>query len=83
MVEEEGVHNVPTGVDMEKERVQEVINEEVIIEKEDHKFQYLENEDVEIIVIKEPFHQQLEKELLIQHEKDEQTKKSQQEGKML
>ncbi len=47
------------------------MNEEVIIEKEDHKFQYLENEDVEIIAIIDPFHQQLEKELLIQPEKDE------------
>jgi len=43
----------------------------VIIEREDHKFQYLEDEDVEIIAIKEPFHQQLEKELLIQPKEDE------------
>jgi hypothetical protein len=33
LVEEEGMQNVPTSVDMEKERVQQVINEEVIIEK--------------------------------------------------
>ncbi len=43
----------------------------MIIEKEDHRFQYLEDEDVEIIAIKEPFHQQSEKELLIQPEEDE------------
>jgi hypothetical protein len=32
---------------------------------------------VEITVVKEPFHQQLERELLVQLEEDEHTKKSQ------
>ncbi len=50
--EEEGMQNVPTKVDMEKERVQEIVNEKVITGREDHIFQYLEDEDVEIIAIK-------------------------------
>jgi hypothetical protein len=53
---EVGMQNVPTYVDMEKEIVQKVVSEEVIIEREDHKSQYLEDEDVEIIVVKKPFH---------------------------
>jgi len=53
---EKGMQNVPTKVDMEKERVQEIVNEKVITRREDHIFQYLEDEDVEIIAIKEPFH---------------------------
>ncbi len=53
----------------------------MIIGAEDDKYQYLEYEDVEITTIKEPFHQQLERELLMQPEKDEQIKKSQQEKK--
>ncbi len=79
---EVGMQNVPTYVDMEKEIVQKVVSEEVIIEREDHKSQYLEDEDVEIIVVKKPFHQQLEKELLMQPKEDEQTRKSQHEGKV-
>jgi hypothetical protein len=51
----------------------------VISGGEDDKFQYLENEDVEIIIVQEPFHQKLEKELLMQLEEGEQTKKIQQE----
>ncbi len=62
--------------------MQEVVNEEVIIGGEDHISQYLENEDVKIITVKEPFHQQLVRELLMQPEKDEQTNKNQQEGKV-
>jgi len=65
LIGEEGMQNVLTHVDMEKERVQEVVNKKVIIDRKDHKFQYLKNEDVEIIVVKKPFHQQLEKELLM------------------
>jgi hypothetical protein len=64
---------------MEKERVQEVVSEEVIIGGEDDISQYLEDGDVEIIVVKEPSHQQLETEMLIQLEEGEQTKKSQQQ----
>jgi hypothetical protein len=71
------MQNAPIDVDMEKEIVQEVISEEVILGKEDDRPQYLEDEDVEITVIKEPFHQQLERELLVQLEEDEHTKKSQ------
>jgi hypothetical protein len=83
LVEEEGMQNVPTDVDMEKElKVHEVVNEEVIIEGEDHQSQYLEDKEVDITTIKELFHQQLEKELLMQPEEDEQTRKSQQERKM-
>jgi hypothetical protein len=62
---------------MEKEKVHEVVSEEVILGEEDDRPQYLEDEDVEIITIKEPFLQQLERELLVQLEKDEHTKKSQ------
>ncbi len=62
---------------MEKERVHEVVSEEVIIQEEDHKSQNLKDDEVEIIVVKEPFHQQLEKELLMQLEKDEHTRNSQ------
>jgi hypothetical protein len=63
-------------------KVQEVVNEEVIIGGEDHISQYLKNENVKIITVKEPFHQQLVRELLMQPEKDEQTKNNQQEGKV-
>ncbi len=49
---------------------------------EDDKSQYLEYEDVEITRVKQPFHQQLERELLMQLEEDEQIKKSQQKEKM-
>jgi len=54
----------------------------VITGREDNKSQYLEYEDVEITRIKQPFHQQLERELLMQLEEDEQIKKSQHEEKM-
>jgi hypothetical protein len=54
----------------------------VITGGEDDKSQYLEYQDVDISVIKEPFHQQLERELLMQPEEDEQIKKSQQKEKM-
>jgi hypothetical protein len=37
---------------MEKERIYEVVHKEVIIKRKDHIFQYLEDEDVEIIAIK-------------------------------
>ncbi len=45
-------------------KVHEVVSEEVITEREDHQSQYLEDKDVDITAIKEPFHQQLKKELL-------------------
>ncbi len=51
----------------------------MIIGGEDDISQYLEDEDVEIIAVKEPFHQQLERELLLQLEEGEQTKKNQQQ----
>ncbi len=41
----------------------------------DDKFQYLEDEDGEIIVVKEPFHQQLKRELLMQPKEHEHVKK--------
>jgi hypothetical protein len=48
-LKEEGMLNAPTNVDMEKQlRVQKVVREKVIIGREDHKSQYLENEDVDI-----------------------------------
>ncbi len=48
--EEKGMQNAPKNVDMEKRlRVQKVVSEKVIIGGEDHKFQYLENENVKII----------------------------------
>jgi glycerol-3-phosphate cytidylyltransferase-like family protein len=74
-----GMHIVPTNVEMEKGKVQEVVSEEVITKGKNDKFQYLEDEDVDIIAIQEPFHQQLEKELLMQPKEGEQTKKIQQE----
>ncbi len=55
------MHIVPTNVEMEKGKVQEVVSEEVITRGKNDKFQYLEDEDVDIIAIQEPFHQQLEK----------------------
>jgi hypothetical protein len=61
---------------MEKERVQEVVSEDG---GEDDISQYLEDEDMDIIAVKEPFHQQLERELLMQLEDGEYTKKSQQQ----
>ncbi len=82
LVEEEAMQNVPTNVDMEKERIQEPINEEVILEGKDDRPHNLEDEDVEIIAVKGPFHQQLERELLMQPEEDEQTNKNQQEGEV-
>ncbi len=71
LVEKKGMQNVPIDVDMEELRIHEVVSEEVITKGEDHKYQYLEHKDVEIIAIKEPFHQQLEKELLMQPKEDE------------
>ncbi len=47
----------------------------MIIGREDDKSQYLEYEDVEITTIKEPFHQQLERELLMQPKEDEPIRK--------
>jgi hypothetical protein len=47
--EEEGMLNAPTNVDMEKQlKMQKVVSEKVIIGRENHKSQYLENEDVDI-----------------------------------
>jgi hypothetical protein len=43
--------NVPTNMDMEKEKVHEIVSEKVIIQKKDHKFQYLEDDEVEITII--------------------------------
>ncbi len=54
----------------------------MITRGEDDIFQYLEYENVETIAIKEPFHQQLERELLMQPKEDEQIKKSQKEEKV-
>jgi hypothetical protein len=48
LIEKEGMHNVPTYVDMEKEKVQK---DEMITGGKDEKSQYLEDEDVEIIVV--------------------------------
>jgi hypothetical protein len=62
LVEEEGMQNAPTNVDMEKEKIHEVVSEKVILGEEDDRPQYLEDEDVEITIVKQPFHQQLEKE---------------------
>jgi hypothetical protein len=75
LIEEEGMLNAPTYVDMEKDRVHEVVIEEVIDGGKDDQLQYLEDEDVEIIIVKNPFHQQLERELLMQLEENEETKK--------
>jgi hypothetical protein len=46
------MQNAPTNVDMEKEKVQKVVGVEVIIGGKDYKSQYLEDEDVEITVVK-------------------------------
>jgi hypothetical protein len=73
------MHNAPTNVEMEKGKVLEVVSEEVIIRGKNDKFQYLEDEDVDIIAIQKPFHQQLEKELLMQPKEAEHTKKIQHE----
>jgi hypothetical protein len=54
---------------MEEEKVQEVVNEEVMTIGKDERSRYLEDEDVEITTIKNPFHQQLKRELLMQPEK--------------
>jgi hypothetical protein len=51
-----------------------LVNEEVIHGGEDDKPQYLEDEDVEITAVKEPFHQQLERELLMQPKENEDKK---------
>jgi hypothetical protein len=56
---------------MEEEKVQKLVNEEVITRGKDERFRYLEDEDVEITAIKKPFHQQLERELLMQLEEGE------------
>jgi hypothetical protein len=65
------MQNPPTNVYMEKGRMWEVVNEGVIIGEEDDIFQYLKNEDVEIIIVQKPFHRQLENELLMQLEEGE------------
>jgi hypothetical protein len=64
LIKKEDMHNVLMDVDMEKRRMQKVVSDEMITRGEDDIFQYLEDEDVEIIVVQEPLHQQLEKELL-------------------
>ncbi len=76
------MQNVPTNMDVEKERIHDVVSEEVITRGDNDKPKCLEDEDVEITVVKEPFHQQLEMELLMQLEEDEQTNKNQQKGDM-
>ncbi len=76
------MHNASIDVDMEKGRVQEVVNDEMIIRGEDDKFQYWKDEDVEIIIVQKPLHQQLEKELLTQPKEVELTKKNQQEEEL-
>ncbi len=48
---EDMMQNAPTNVDMKKGRVQEAVSEEVITGREDDIFQYLENEDVENIIV--------------------------------
>jgi hypothetical protein len=53
-----------------------LVNEEVILGGEDDRPQYLKNEDVEITAIKEPFHQQLERELLMQLKENENKEES-------
>jgi len=59
LIEEEGMLNVPTYVDMEKEKVHVVVSEEVIDGGKDDRLQYLEDEDVKITIVKEPFHQKV------------------------
>jgi hypothetical protein len=44
-------------MDVEKERIHDVVSEEVITRGDNDKPKCLEDEDVEIIVVKEPFHQ--------------------------
>jgi hypothetical protein len=44
LVEEEGMQNVPIAVDMEKERIHEVVSEEVILGGKDDKLQPEEDE---------------------------------------
>ncbi len=48
LIEEEGMLNAPIDVDMEKEKVHEVVSEEVINGRKDDQLQYLKYEDVEI-----------------------------------
>jgi hypothetical protein len=76
------MQNARTNVDMEKERVHDVVREEVITRRENDKPQYLKDEDVEVIAIKEPFHQWLERELLMQLEEDEHTNMNLQKGEV-
>jgi hypothetical protein len=51
LIKIEDMHNVLMDVDMEKRRMQEVVSDEMITGGEDDIFQYLEDEDVEIIVV--------------------------------
>ncbi len=45
------MQNVPTYVDMEKEKMQKVVSDEMITRGKGENFQYLEDKDVEIIVV--------------------------------
>jgi hypothetical protein len=59
LIEEEGMLNAPTYVDMEKEKVHAIVSEEVISGGKDDQLQYLKDEDVEITTVEEPFHQKV------------------------
>jgi hypothetical protein len=45
------MQNVPIDEDMEKGKMQKVISDEMITEEEDDRPQYIEDDDVEIIVM--------------------------------
>jgi hypothetical protein len=47
----ENMQNAPTNEDMEKGKVQKVISDEMITEGEDDRPQYIEDDDVDIIVV--------------------------------
>jgi hypothetical protein len=59
------MQSAPTNEDMEKGRVQKVINDEMITKGQDDRPRYIEDDDVEIIVVQETYHQQLKGELLM------------------
>jgi hypothetical protein len=52
LVEKEGMQNAPTNVDMEEERVHDVVSEKVILGEENDRPQFLEDEDVQNTTIK-------------------------------
>ncbi len=56
LIGKENMQNAPTDEDMEKGKVQKVVNDEMITKGEDDRPQYIEDDDVEIIVVQEPYH---------------------------